>query len=824
MKCSMRIETALGLLLLMPAVAAWGATRAEYAEIIERGTDAASVSQLRVLSRAQGRAVSRFTVAYGLAEAFLARHHGRRDRAARAKKVLAAVGNCVLEGSEGQRVVQFLQMEFCLYPAALSYVWLRDLGELNAAETERARRMLTACADGVLKHCPERGAMNRVPWAGLGPAAVARLFPDSPRAPAWLDYSEKTWNDWWAFRDTFEDASGYNGLWLLGVFLQADQMNRTNDLKTPEVEALVERFAQLCSPVGLIPDYGDAMWSGGWAHWVAVFERGASLSGRADFKHAADAIFRYAQAQFSRGSVTKNPQEIAALVFAWLWANDELKPQRRPLRSLVTKRRDPYGRTLLDKLVLRGGADSDDAYVLVNLHDCGYHGHADGGALSAFIANGSVLLHELGYHQSEEQHHNTLLVRPADEEFLFTDGLFCAGRWYTTEMDLRRPFTYTGGVIPDLKKIDSIFFRLDDKDDSNTQFEFAVDRIEGVGADGRRSALVDFSLPEEPGRWKGCRPSQSAKGGGLFASVGFRDKNRSERAWLTRPFDPPLDLSPYERIRVRWRSGDARLDPKLGVQFGLNGIEGTERWRISHRRTYRETLSAELQEFGRVVHAKLTEKMVDCLGRPLVHTREFALVRKSKLLCVYDCVQFEVRGEYAVGPVWHVQNIIKARNGEFLCRDDQQWDDLTVRWASPPRPVRIRLAGPPGTTFERVEKEFKEWGRTVPQHNHIYARWVGTAERGRTVTFISVLMPLSAESRKPLPDLRVTVSEKRGEVRFGGARCCFGSATIPKGVAAGEVADFLYLEEEADRPCYAAGMVQREPGAEARFEWRAKDS
>lgn len=760
-------------LVAVATVRVYAATRAEYVALMQRGADAMSQSQLRTVRGPQPRPVSRYTVWYALVEAFLARHEGQTQRAAKATQILVAVNRCVLEGDSRAKVAQFAQMEFCLFDATLAYGWLSEVGALAPSERKRTEAMLIACADGVLEHKAERGAMNRAVLAGLGTAAVARLFPQATGAAVWREFADKTWLDWWSYRDTFEDASGYNALWLCGVFLQAEQMGKADRLHTTEVEALVDRFSKLRSPIGPIPDYGDAIWCGGWAFWVAIFERAAGLSGRADFRHAAEAVFRHSMRQFERGAVTRSPAQIAPLVHAWRWSREGLEPCAEPMGSLCAKRRDPYGRALWDKLVLRGGPSSNDPYVLVNLHDGGYHGHADGGALSAFVAGGSVLLHELGYHQGEEQCHNTLLVRPADEPFLFSDVPFRPGRWYTSELDLRRSYTYTGGVAPDLTRISEMFFRIDDRDDVNAAFEFAVDRIEGITREGAERPLVDLASPDAAKRWVGHSASEAATSRGVDARIEFRHADRSERAWLTRRFEPPIDVSGYARIRVRWRSGDARLDPKLGLQFGLNGVEGTQRWRISHRRTYRETVQAYVQDCGPVVYAKVTQRMVDCLGRPLAHTRELALVKRSSLLCVHDRVRIEVRGEYAIGPVWHVQNISAAGGKGFVCRDDWQWDDLTVRWASPARPVWVEMAGPPGAVAGRTEHVFREWGRTVPQRHHVYSRWVGHREPGTSVAFLSLLLPLPTAAAGPPSGVALAVSDGESVARVGDVRCTF---------------------------------------------------
>jgi hypothetical protein len=651
-------------------------------------------------------------------------------------------------------------MEFALYDTALMVRWLKELGQLNEEEIQRSETMLTACSDGVLKYIPERGSMNRAALAGLGAATIARLFPDAPRASAWREFSEATWGDWWPYRDTFEDSSNYNALWLAGVLLQAEQLGKADDLKCAGVEALIDRYYQLVSPVGVIPDYGDATWCSAWDLWVAVFERGASLFGRADFKRAADSIFRYAQGQ---------PRACGpALVHAWLWARDDLKPGERPRKSLSTTRRDAYGRTLFDKLILR--AAESDAYVLVNLHDSGYHGHNDGCALCAFIVGDSVLLHETGYHQHSDEDQNTFLARAPyqlvgtgrgpKEEFLYAKQRLLAGQWYTWEVDLRRPGTYTGGPMPDLKKMTNAFFRIEYKDPTEARFDFDIERIEGVDSKGKTTVLAkDFHEVVQ---------FQAGQGGAKFIGPSF---------------SPPVDLTPYERLRVRWRTADARPQ----IYFGFNGEGGTLRFWFPQRFTE----SVNVDELDGVIYSKVVERMADSVGRPLEHTRELGLVKQNGALCVLDTVRFEEAGEYAVGPVWHVQNVLASNESGFLCRDDWQWDmdrgkGAPAPWASKPRPVWIGLAGPQGTSLGRVEKTFTEWDYTVPQKNHLFARWVGRREAREQVGLLSVLIPMPrtnslvrgmpGDSAAPPSDVKVSLSAQGAVVETGGCRCLLGDA------------------------------------------------
>jgi len=800
------------------------ASLSEYVAMIERETDGMSrLHQARARKAYAHKAVvGRATVDYGFLEAFLARSHGQKQRAANAKRVLLAVNRCVLEGTERNRRAEFGEMQFCLYQTSRLYVWLKELGLLDANEIERTERVLHACADGVIKYIGERGAMNRVACQGLGTAAVARLFPDAPHAKTWRNYSTLAWNDWWSFRGTIEDNSGYSGFWLWAVLLHAEQFQKMEDMKGPQVEALIDRYYKQCSPLGVIPDYGDSYWAGSWAHWIAVFEWAANMFDRGELRTAADRIFRYAQSHADRKNA-QGKMRVKGLVEATRWMRADLRLRPLTLTSTYTQRHDPYGEMHFDKLVLRTGPKPPDAYVLVNLFDGGYHGHADSGAVSAFIADQSVLLHELGYNQRADKYHNTLLVRPVDEDFLSLDEAFQPSRWYTTEVDFKGAFRF--GPPPDSQHVTALYFRLDDVDDVNSEFDFDAQLIEGIDAMGKAVPIVDLSSPDECRQWSRGTLAEQAGRKFLRARIEFRNPRKGERAWVSRRFSPPINLEPYERLRVRWRSGDARLDHKWGLELGLDSTAGTFRFPLWRRLTYRKTTDVEVQAFDCVVYGMLVQDVTDCLGRRLLHTRELALWKEPHLLCVYDTIHFKEGGDYAVGPAWHVQRVTASNEKGFLCRDDWQWDDSrkgdpSIRWASTPRPVWIAMLGPPNTKLRRVEKKLTDKRRQVPQSNHLYARWAGHAEKGDTIAFVSVLVPMGASASVPPNDLRVKLSEGFVSVQKDGITCMFGR--IPPDVCPtlAEPLRFLFAEGPPDKARYLVGLRRAKSGSDVRIETR----
>jgi hypothetical protein len=755
------------------AVPAPATTPAQYAALIRTVCDRASSRQLRAVPACQAKstAISRYTVFYAMGEAFLARRTGESARAERAWQVVQAVNQCMLQGRAKDQADQCRQMEAALGELIQIVGWLDELGRLSAEQRRQTHTTVTSCADGLLRVAAERGAMNRAAMAGSGAATAWRQFPQAEGATRWKQFAEATWNDWWGFRDTFEDSSHYNGLWLAAVLAQGESLGKEVELADPAVERLLDRWLRQVTPLGPLADYGDAIWPGCWAHWAAAFEWGGRQFRRSDFRGAADALVRYMQ-QKTDWLESPDPEVIAGLVRAAGWADSTVAVGQLRLPSCVTQRHDSHGRTLFDKLVLRTSGP-EVAYVLANLHDVGYHGHADGGAMSALVLNGTLVLYELGYHARQETLHHSFLIRPADEPFLYYQGEIQPQRWYTTELDLRRPWTYIGGPVPDLHSINQLVFRLQMAPGASERFTFDIGPLDAVTADGRTVTIIDPARAGEAACWV---PGVRGVNGALQGTMNTARVTKGGVSWLSRSFQRPLDLSGYARLRVRWLSGTAAFDPETGAQLGLaDGQGASQRWNLQQQRTYRETTTAEVRCLPGIETGKFVETMVDPLGRPLRHTRRLVLATQPvPVLCVWDHIEFQSPGQYAIGPLWHVADIVRSNDRGFVCRNEGTWD--LPRAGTPDGNANgttfwIGLAGPAGTVLAHERHALTDFHRPVAQKEHLFARWTGAARK--PLSFLSVVMPIN-EQRRP-ESVALVVEDAESRLRLPGREYVFSN-------------------------------------------------
>ncbi|OAM88896.1 TonB-dependent receptor [Termitidicoccus mucosus] len=743
-----------------------------YLALIDRAIAAqGSIMPARILAGygdgtvAGSKLVSRFTIGYALLQAYRAslvpadvtggKKQTRDSYLDLAKKCLLATLNAAQNTAAYDATTtiadrQADELSFGLDTVVELYQLLAGLGEFTAPELADIEQKLALCADAVMTGGLEYGSFNRASSRGSGLAAVAAipsLAAHAHRAD-WLQFANAIWNDWrhaapaWKAPgaaanviDTFEDARGYNGLWASTTLRQAVAMDRLGDLLTPETEAFFARFAHLVAPNGVMPDYGNCYWNHGLTFWLSAFERLGHLYQRSDFLENATAVAAF---------IARNPgmeiDETSALVDACRAVDATpaaLVPADRP-GAVVTTRTGDFGDVFFDKLYLRTGTTAADAYAAVDLHDGGYHGHEDGGALLLHTSGSSVLLHSqarLDTFANEMQ--GVWATRPG-EDFLAPTGRHAPGvptRWL---VNFRHPGTYTGGPVLDPAKVSGLFFRAENTGATSVSFNLQVLSIKGVKPDGE---TVDLGLTAN------------------FADAGFTP---GEVAFITvSGLSAPLDLSPYQYLLVEWQSSH----PDYAPQFGFNGASFLPAGAADGRpatatlRTTAGSFTLDAYAAGDDTAPKggLTRVMLDSAGRQIAHSRDLRLRKADGALLVLDTFEFTEAGDYTVGPVWHAQNLVSASGGTVVVRDDvQQYysDDPRDKAAEPPAPLRydFAAAGSSGTgvspvsvslvrsTYESPMYPPGNYPRH-PQKEHFAATVTGARAAGDVVTILSVLRP-----------------------------------------------------------------------------------
>lgn len=741
---TMKVDRRMMVLLLcfLATAPAWATWRDDALDIVRRSTESVADKQLATLERTDP--ISRYTIWYAINEYRLSRLYGEPQRRERALRVCEALAEHLRTDDERFHAAQAMQLQSALVELVQMRRWIVEEKARDAAWLTRFDAALARAADDIVRWVPERETMNRASYGGASLQAMVTEFPDHPHVSDWRRYADAVWNDWSAQHDTIEDASGYNALWLITMFVMAEE--RGEELLPPAaLHALLDRWAVQVTPAGTMPDYGDTYFHGANAMWTAVFAYVASMLGDGAYERLARELFAYQQSQFENG-VAQDPSHMHWL--AWACARPGPSEREPSLHSIVTQRVDRYGRRRLDKIILRDARPHEQPWppslALINLFDGGYHGHADAGAVVTLVRSDTVYLHELGYHQNEDRYHNSLLILPPQAPFLERESEFVAGIWNTSVLDLRNPWTYTGGQAPDLAQIDTLFFRVDDEDATNLGAELRFSDILLLGHDKQTSLE---HLLSRPLHWSNAERVASSEEPAYWRSrVSFGDDTRSERHWVSLKLDPPLDLSAFERIELRWSMTDNRLDPEIGLQFGLQEAERTQRWRLSNTAAYREVTGCNLVDLTRAAWATISLRLVDRCGTRHEQLRQVVLLKPQGALLVRDTLVPRQSCECQVGQLWHVEEIEERGDNWFIARSEVMYADRDVTWRTNPGRLLVRFFPEAGHEIAAGRHELTDRGRTIAQRWALYDRLAGTLAADVPVSFTCLLSPIDEET------------------------------------------------------------------------------
>ena len=429
---------------------AWAASKAEYR--------AASIKGLRelVAARAKGAVVKVLEGTNDKKISILGRGEimlisqmllaGRQSNDAEflnlARDVVLACNKVALDGYDLPKFPGLEQIGFSLRELALAIPQLKEMKLLTGHDAERADEMLRRAADFLPTYAPKPGDGNIAQRYALGVASVCQMFPADPRVPTWRNWAEIPFEHLlhfpdqeglpgsqrrilerqgarWKFVadtrpfekvqtvDISEDSSAYEASTIVSWMGIARLIGREADIKTPAVEAFIERFYQQQMPVGILPAYGDANWNGSANLWIAIFEWAAATFHQPKYRAAADAVFRY---QIERGLPLGDLSE------ALEYADETIQPKLEPRTSVLLQRVSGGGERVPDKIILRDS--QSQSYVMMQATENYGHSHPHAGSVSAYCVDGSVLLSTLGYDATATPLHQSFIIRPPDEKFL----------------------------------------------------------------------------------------------------------------------------------------------------------------------------------------------------------------------------------------------------------------------------------------------------------------------------------------------------------------------------------------------------------------------
>ena len=317
-------------------------------------------------------------------------------------------------------------------PYISAYNEIKEIAGFTDRETAQIETVVELAMQPI-EMMPEYGPMNRSMLRALNLAAAGSSFPHHKQAQKWLKMGRHIFADsldkW-----SMEDAGPYQSIWLYSFIAYNDYVPTVPIEESSIVKHYADLWSRLVTPLGFIPDYGDADLSEDWIHMAAVMEKCATLYHSSTLKYAVN---RYAEAHVGLdsglgGGVTRFLRQ---LVSAHDWSSDDLAEQQPPPRS-----QEACDDTIGKKCVFRDGWDRDSLYLLLNYRDepqtneiyrknltmtipvkaeKTHHGHNDENALCMLIAQERILLTESGYRKGSERdctyrsdyYHNKLVAR-----------------------------------------------------------------------------------------------------------------------------------------------------------------------------------------------------------------------------------------------------------------------------------------------------------------------------------------------------------------------------------------------------------------------------
>ena len=315
-----------------------------------------------------------------------------------------------------------------------TYELIKNSGVIKAEDVEEFKRIINFSLEPLFSF-PEWGPHNRAIKRGLALTYAAKVFPDHPKADLWrklgsilVNASLKHWS--------LEDSELYSAIWLADILLYLDLVGENSEIFwSPLLKYYFDYFTFLLSPLGMIPDFGDASWGSPIDLYLMILEKGSSIYRNPYMKYAADRMFRFARSEGKFGIFS---------IFAYLWADDSIEPKEPNVLS-----QEVLDEVIGKKIIFRNGWNEEATYMLLNYMDEGdigwyykehlrntlvvtaekmHHGHADENSIIALIYKGAFLLHDGGYREAlpngeyrADLYHNRIVVRggePVNQKLL----------------------------------------------------------------------------------------------------------------------------------------------------------------------------------------------------------------------------------------------------------------------------------------------------------------------------------------------------------------------------------------------------------------------
>lgn len=561
---------------------------------------------------------------------------------------------------------------FTLYPFLDVYQNLNEAGLVTPA--------LRNCVHAVVdkEYFPsQRGDFNQTACRIAGVALALKLFPDMKDARVRAEYVNAGWNDWYAIRDTTENASNYNRIFWDRIFHLADVENWTDKLHDPNVHQVWLRYRDQLSPDGRMPGFGD---SGPWHRdpvWIADFERAATIYQDPTLRWAAQVMWppdppvpaQYLPSNF------RNIGSLLSLCYADEWQDKSLKPVAPQTQAVVLTRRTADDTQAFDKLVLAPSRQPGAPFVMLELFGKqGYHAHPEFDALKFYEVDSVPLLHGLGYNNRAPEDGNIVMMAETGEPFPRRPQPFEANEWNEATIPLKEfwpkdkpPLSGSqAAALADarvsapaqadlnLRHFDSLNFRVENGGQkpnpslSPIEFQVANVRLSGPGGE---MLLEDFTAGNVLRQWRGGKDVAIVHDG-PNAKPALKASCAGGVTVIGRQFNLTWDERKYDCVKFDWMLSSTRS--MLARPLILRLADAGTNW----------DYHVETRSFSPTVKdAKAATRNGDSFGQTTLEgyfTDDSTLIRqllltREGLLIVRDVLTPGQQADGRIaGPIWHL--------------------------------------------------------------------------------------------------------------------------------------------------------------------------
>ena len=504
---------------------------------------------------------------------------------------------------------------------------------------------------------------NQIQARVLGAVRAYNLFPKAPNAAKWKVYADTIWDFWYKNRDIDESSSNYEALDLKDAISMAIESGRINLLKTPEIKKWFDRYRDLQSPAGFIPEYGDDYFYA-YSNYICVFEQVARLFNDPTYLYAAWKLY-YA------GLGNINPKigiDAAILTEPVCMPPLNLAPEMLTIGSLVTTRNNNTGvKNIPNHLLLGASRKLGMPFVMSDVYAKGSHAHSkQRGGINYFEADNYPFYHGVSRHVWDARATNTVVIEKLESNgFPFPDNLrSLTNKWFTDQLELTASPVISKSDST-LRSFKTISFRIANVEKGA---EIYIDnlRLEGrAGVKMLQTFDVETGFPNN----KNVELTDDEVTGKCIKIT--QPTNGVNLIGLKVPVD--FSLKDYKYIKLDWKHKSPKNTAKEDIEF----IVRTENV---------GSAMGDLDNQNKVLHAETNVKKDDCFGEIVLDnhfvsntklTRRMVLTQEG-VLVLQDYVE---PGEEAIGMtagvIWQMYKA-PAKQGVnwFNAPSEKAWSDM----------------------------------------------------------------------------------------------------------------------------------------------------